>query len=117
MACIPTPTSSTATNLQMWYHAPLELFAKWDDDIVQTYRVAVRDIPARRSYFLYGFTAKEFLFDAAGQAQLLSSTTPLAINAIQNYAIHIMGDTDKTVVSYTLGVLPVMHGPPTGPII
>ena len=116
LACMPTPTLSTVTNLQMRLGAPLEFSAKWDDDKVQTYRVTIRDIPARKSYVLDGFTGKEFLFDAAGQAQLLFSTTPLSIIASQDYGINIMG-ADNTIVSNTIGRFPVMHGPPAGPVI
>ena len=94
MACIPTPTSSAPTNLVTSFVAPLTLYASWDDEIdpTQTYRITLRDIQARRSYIVEGVNAKEFLFDAAGQAQLIWGTTPLVVVAIRNYALQIMGE-------------------------
>ena len=119
MACIPTPTSSAATNVVTSYVAPLTLYASWDDDRdpTQTYRIMLRDIPARRNYIVTGVNAKEFLFDAAGQAQLVWGTTPLVVVAIRNYALQIMGETDLQTTSATVGYMQDMPGPPSGPVI
>jgi hypothetical protein len=120
MACIPTPTSSAATNLATSFVAPLTLYASWDDDInpTQTYKVVIRDIPARKSYNVYGINAKEFLLDAAMQAQMFEKDGGvLVVSASKPYAIQIMGETDKKVTSKGVGYMRDMVGPPRGPVL
>ena len=119
LACMPTPTSSVVTNIVISFVAPLTLYASWDDDIdpPQTYKVTLRDIPARRSYTVEGVTAKEVLFDAAGQAQLFQLTTPLAVSASRTYALQVKGGYDNVTISKTVGYMLDLCAPPTGPII
>ena len=122
LSCIPTPTSSAVTNIVVLSTAPLTIYASWDDDIdpPQTYKVTLRDIPARASYVVNGVTAKEFLFDAAGQAQLFWETTPptpLVIQRSQTYMLQVKGETDLAYTSYTVGYIGDTCGPPSGPVI
>jgi len=117
LVCMPTLTSSVATNLQ-WSKqlAPLTLYASWDDDIdpPQTYKITLRDTAARRNYDVYGVTAKEFMIDAAGQAQMFWGTTPLVILANKGYSLTVKGETDLVIVSYAVGYMQDLCGPPAG---
>jgi len=125
LACMPTPTSSAATNLVIVYDhigPPLTMYATWDDDIdpPQTYKIHVRDIPGRTSYFVFGITTKYLLLDAAAQAQMHPEGSPsisLVVSRTQTYALQITGETDGSLISDTVGYLLDSCGPPVGPIV
>ena len=126
-AWMPTPTLSAITNLVAVATGPLQYRLSWDDDAEtpQTYKVLVRDSASRTSYYVTGVTAKEFLVDDAGQAQLLANGAGdrLVVDRTTDMTIQVTGeadleaDDDNAMVSSTVGNAQDIMAPPEYMII
>ena len=87
LACMPTLTSSALSVINRETTGPLEMRLSWGDDAVpaQTYKLTMKDIIGRKLYVVTGVAEKEFLFDDAGQSQLVVGGTPLVFLRSQTY--------------------------------